>query len=52
MKSILQYLNDLLKDLKYIENSEDTIDIVQIKQKSFALETAIEILKNLQERNR
>ena len=46
MKSVIEYLKDLLNDLKNMKN------IKEIKQKKFAIETAIEILKNLQERNR
>lgn len=50
---MLEYLQDLLKEIKRVEN--DLIAVTNInhaKQKALALETAIEILKKLKNNER
>ena len=46
---MLEYLKDLLNDLKSSENEIiPTVIIKNIKQKTFSLETAIEILEKVE----
>lgn len=50
---MLEYLQDLLKEIKRVENDLITVtNINHAKQKALALETAIEILEKLKNNER
>ena len=50
---MLEYLQDLLKEIKKVENDLITVTIINhAKQKASALETAIEILEKLKNNER
>lgn len=50
---MIEYLKELLQDLKQCENEIcPTLVCLHLKQKNFALETAIEILEKLRNEER
>ena len=50
---MLEYLQDLLKEIKIVENDLISVTIIDhAKQKALALETAIEILEKLKNNER